>query len=248
MRFLFFLLAIHGFCDMARFNSLLELSIREPHPYFAARGVEESEMNDYFQKDLFRIAEGLDMLFEKEGVIDEFLGEYRHLLDGFEAELDHVGRELYGPISVYLPLLESIAPELHLKYLHSLVFPSTEVVKRLQSQDPALKGVTIARIFLEEKKIRSLELFQPSLKDEKQPQHIQGTIDRLSSKRPVDHIAIRVSSVEDVQTIHNRILAFQSETLIPAMQTIAHNSGDGSAHTKAYVQDKVVEFVTYRGL
>lgn len=127
-----------------------------------------------------------------------------------------------------------------------------------------MKGVTIGRIYFQSDDtgiIKCIELFQASLQDGKCPQHIAATQERLSlltssnknsALTPIDHVSIELSTVEDVQNIHNHIQQLASETLKPYQKEVSHNSGDGSTQTKAVMREskedpfnKIVEFVHY---
>ena len=261
---------------MDRFNPLLSLSSSSLFAwqelwvsYLNARGVNDpAAMEQLCREDLLHIAQALSLLFEEDPTrtLAHFLGEHSHLMEGHRAEIEHVGRELFGPISFYLKLLGQIAEQLDLGYLSDLVFPSTEVVKLLQKQDSGLKDITIGRVYfknlIKSPKIASLELFQASSKDGKNPQHFNATQIRLSALCnsfhaldiiPIDHIAVRIDTIDDVQKIHDRISWMRSETAIPALQEVSYNFGDRSAHTKILLRDaedrpfnRIVEFINYR--
>ena len=236
-------------------------------PYLSARGVSDDvSMENFVRKDFFHIAHALSILFEQESanVLHKFLGEQYVLVEGYNTHIDHVGRELFGPLSFYLPFLKKIAAQFGLVYLKDIVFPSTQVVKVLQQHDPDLRGVTIGRIYFQnisDGKIRCLELFQPSSLDEQYPQKIEATEERFvlltapfssSSQTPIDHLALELSTTEDVQKIHDHIRQLTSEILMPYQEKISYNSGDGSTQTKVLLRDstttvfnKIIEFVHY---
>lgn len=213
-------------------------------------------MARYLAQDLSRISQALSLLFEQQPAefLPPFLGNYFSLLDGLSWEMDHVGRELYAPISFYLPLLKRRAEEWGLAYLGELIFPSVAVVQDLQNSDPNLKGVTVGRIYFQHVGkgfLRSLELFQAAPLDEKDPQSLQATTDRIHL-RPIDHLAIRLNCEEEIMHLHSRIQQTASKTLQLAVQQISHNPGDGSIHTKAAIRssefspfDRIIEFVYY---
>ncbi len=257
-----------------RFESLTQLSIKslptyylQAVPYFLARGVSDEEIiENLIREDLSHIAHALSILFEQDqkSILQNFLGEYFFLLEGCNAQIDHVGRELLGPLSLYLPLLDKIALKLGLIHLRDQVFPSTQVVKILQQHDPHLQGVTIGRAYfqsIESEQIGCLELFQASLQDEKTPQNIEATQERLSLLTssakdsivsPIDHISIELNTVEDVYNIHDSIMLTISETLRSNQKEVSHNPGDGSTQTKVLIRNtkeepfyKIVEFVHY---
>lgn len=257
-----------------RFEPLIELcaqSVNGYHdnlvPYLIARGVDDENIIEMlFQQDLFHFAHALSILFEQDSatILKHMLGDHYSLIEGYDTQIDHVGRELFGPISFYLPLLNQMAPQLGLINTRNLVFPSTQVVKVLQEHDPKLKGVTIARIYfqsIESGQKGCLELFQTAPQDGKSPQNIEATMQRISlltathsssKQTPIDHLSIQLNSVEEVQSIHQRIHQLASATLKPYQKDISHNSGDGSTQTKALMRDsknapfnKIVEFVYY---
>lgn len=232
-----------------------------------ARGVnDELAIRAFFYEDLHRVASALSLLFECEptSILKNLLGEYDILVKDFTPQIDHVGRELFGPISFYLPLLEQAAPHLGLTKLTHLIFPSTQVVKVLQEHDPTVRGVTIGRIYFQSQDfgcVRSIELFQASLQDGTHPQDVSATKERISllsaSKKgstlmPIDHISIELNKIEEVQSIHSRLHELASETLKPYLKEVSHNPGDGSTQTKAAMRDspedpfnRIVEFVHY---
>lgn len=257
-----------------RFKPLMQLSIQslsgyqeECVPYLIARGGDEDLMfEEFVREDIAHITQALSMLFEQDqkSILRYFLGEHFSLIEGCNAQIDHVGRELFGPISFYLPLLKDVAPKMGLIYLKETIFPSTQVVKMLQQHDPSVQGVTIGRVYfqsLNKGQVGCLELFQASPQDGKTPQFIEATKRRLSLltcsssnsiEIPIDHISIELNSIEEVKRTHERIFKATSETLIPNQKNISQNSGDGSTQTKALLRNskeapfnKIIEFVHY---
>lgn len=257
--------------ESCRFSSIKELPVGDYQdqltPYLFARGVESREEVAYFfYQDLSHIAHSLSILFEQDAriTVEEMFSDHIEIIPSSALEIDHVGRELYGPLSTYISIIKQIASQEGLVFVKALVFPSTQVVKTLRESDPHIAGVTIARIYLLDGcsgQTKSLELFQASPQDEKSPQSIEATQKRISllsdtdndsSLVPIDHLAIQVSSVEEVCTIHNRIQQFVSNTLRPCCQEICYNPGDGSVQTKVMMRtseytpfNRVVEFVSY---
>lgn len=230
-------------------------------PYLVERGVKDiALMEDLVRDDLLHIAQSLSLFFDHDPkqVLTDFLGAYSHLLDGCTSQIDHVGKELFGPLSFYLPILKEISPSLGLIYLSDRVFPSVSVVKILQKNDPHLKGITIARVYFQsrdaDRKKAFLELFQASPVDEKEPQKIEATQDRLSLRiDPIDHLAIRLNTVEEVSVMHERIQKMVSENFLVDLDEVSYNPGDQSSHTKARFRDssetvfnKIVEFIHYQ--
>ncbi len=236
-------------------------------PYLKARGVsDEADMANFIRQDLLHIEQALSVLFEQDSkvVLQAFLGDRFFLIENTRFEIDHVGRELYGPLSFYLPLIEESAPRLGLTCIRQHVFPSTQVVKVLREQDPNLSGVSIARVYFQNNgdgKIKCLELFQAGSSDEQSPQSIQATQERLSllsadksdaSFSPIDHLSIEFATIEEIERIHGSIQEFASETLMPYQKEISHNPGDRSTNTKVLIRDsakapfnKIIEFVHY---
>jgi hypothetical protein len=236
-------------------------------PYLIARGVDdEAIMETLVREDLFHIAQAFSVLFEQNPVIvlNNLLGEHITLIEGYHAQIDHVGRELFGPLSFYLSLLKQIAPNLRFILIRDIVFPSTQVVKVLQKHDPHLQGVTIGRVYLQDSELKQkkcIELFQASTLDEKNPQRIEATRQRLSlltrgsdtsMVTPIDHLSIELSSIEEVHCVHNRIRERASDTLRLNQMEVSHNPGDGSTQTKALIRsspegpfNKIIEFVHY---
>lgn len=236
-------------------------------PYLRARGVsDDGAIEDFVHQDLLHMAHALSILFEQDpiNVLSHFLGEQYYLIEGYHTHIDHVGRELFGPLSFYLPLLARVADQLGLIHLRHIVFPSTQVVKELQRYDPDLRGVTIARIYFQnicDGKIRCLELFQAAPLDEEYPQNIEATKARLLSltescssslQSPIDHLALELSKVEDVEKMHQHIHGQASENLKLCQERVSYNPGDGSTQTKMLLKDgnaavfnKIIEFVHY---
>lgn len=236
-------------------------------PYLIARGVkkeEEAAVEAYFRRDLQHIAEALSILFEQNvtEILHKTFGRHSSLIEGHSVKIDHVGIELYGPIAFYLPIIREIACEMDLVYASDLLFPSTQVVKVLQKDDPDVRGVTIGRVYLQsESKARCIELFQASLMDGQHPQRIAATERRLalltategsSNLSPIDHISIELSSVEEVEQVHHKIYQLACETLHPYQKDVSYNAGDGSTQTKVLIRtssdtpfNRVVEFVHY---
>lgn len=235
--------------------------------YFVDRGVtDRDEIKLFIQKDLLHIAQAFTILFEEdlEQIKKEHLREYEDLIDGYEAKIDHVGRELFGPLSFYLPLLNKMAPKIGLNYLKHIIFPSIQVLKVLQKEDSSLQGLTVARVYFKNNDnglIKCLELFQASSKDEKWPQKIEFTNKRVSqltkAKKhstiiPIDHLSIELNRIEDVKCIHDSIYHRSSDTLMPYENEISFNPADGSLQTKVLLRDskevnfnRIVEFVYY---
>ncbi len=120
-------------------------------PYLVDRKVSDEASWEFFvQKDLFHISHALSVLFEQasDSVLQNMMGSQASLIEGYNASIDHVGRELYGPLEFYLAILKQMAPEMRLIYLSDIVFPSTQVVKILQQHDASVQGVTLSLIHI----------------------------------------------------------------------------------------------------
>ena len=184
------------------------------------------------------------------------------MVNELNLHIDHVGIELYGPLSFYLPILKWISPDLGIEYLKQITFPSTQVVQVLKKYDPKLESVTIARVYFRKNdKTRCLELFQTAPQDETSPQPISETKLRrslLTAKQsnspqmPIDHISVQLETVEAVNRTHSQIHKLSSETLQPYHYKISYNPADGSTQTKVLLRDskeehfnKIIEFVHY---
>lgn len=235
-------------------------------PYLKARGAKEDEIEKLVHSDLSHLSYALSLLFEQDphAIFQEALKQYLFLINDRHPSVDHVGRELFGPLSFYLPLLKQISSQMQLVYKKDLVFSSTQIIKVLQRYDPTIKGVTIGRVYLHDKKsdrTACLELFQAAPMDNQNPQCFRATVERLSTLddnaeeselTPIDHIAIELTSKEDVQEIHEKIHQLASETLRPNQGNVSYNPGDGSTQTKVLIREsihkpfqRIVEFVHY---
>jgi hypothetical protein len=251
-----------------RFDPLLQASLNiDLVSYLSDRGVSEEDANYFFEMDKKHLAHALSLVFEQDSnlILAEQMGVHIALLDDLEIKIDHVGREIYGPLSFYIPLLKEIAPQLGLINTRNIVFPSTQVVKVLQVFDPTLKGVTVGRLYfqsLDNGDTRCIELFQASTKDDKNPQSIGCTTERFSllissksdsKQSPIEHLSVEVQTSEEVYRIHKRIHALACDTLFPYQQAVSYNPGDGSTNTKALMRatpdapfNRIVEFVHYK--
>ena len=242
-----------GCAPSPRFAPLIELSTNSlPSAYLKARGAaDDLTIQRLVSEDFFHIAHALSLLFEHDAntILQDLLGDYFPLIAGQNHQIDHVGRELFGPLSFYLPLLEQIAPRLGLIYLSDLTFASTTVAEELQRRDPGLKGVTIARVYfqnLADSRTGCIELFQVF-------QHLKATQERISAKLdPIDHLAIRIDTLQAVQQIHHRIHELTSDRFRCNRKELSSNRRDRTIHTKALMRDapqgpfhKILEFIYY---
>ncbi len=233
--------------------------------YFKARGVlVESKMHGYIQTDLSNLVRDLNLLFKEnhDDIINVYLGSHVTVLGSSKRHMDHIGRELFGPIQIYLNWLTELAPKLGLKYLRHQVFPSTQVVKVLQSQDPNVRGVTIGRIYfsaLGHSQIGALELFQVALLNGDHPQDIRHTFERVYSSGdskvvPIEHVSIELNSIEAVNGVQKHLSerAQQDASLKLYQESVSYNPGDGSTNTKFIIEGagkkKIVELVHYGDL
>lgn len=166
--------------------------------YFAERGITHEEtVKRLIRLDLMHIEQALGMLFHTPtGLISELLSELGIKGDCVSAcRVEHVGRELLGPVDIYLKYLTEQAPSLGLHHdpftrngatvEGNLIFNSTQVVASLQKLDANLSGVTIGRIYFKPASgpnaSSGLELFQASAMSNHRPQHILYSLKRLAS-------------------------------------------------------------------
>ena len=216
--------------------------------------------------DLYNLAHALSAIFaeDHEIILKAFFGPHYQLIEDKDAEIDHIGRELLGPLTFYLSLLQENSQMFGLHYVSHLIFLSTQVVKNLAEEDPEIRGVTIGRIYFRHQvneTIRCLELFQTAMPDGSFPQKVEKTIERLSITlspdekphiTPIDHLAIRFGHPDDIKNIHEKIIQAQSEIVRPYQMKVSYNPSDQSTNTKVLFRDsnrsafnKIVEFISY---
>ncbi|WP_330924081.1 hypothetical protein [Candidatus Sororendozoicomonas aggregata] len=168
-------------------------------PYFHARGVKDRSTIDHLVAlDLRAIDQALTLLFARphSEVIKRLV---QNDIPGMRLEahrIDHVGRELFGPMDVYLQILSEQSAKLGLRHDKyppgkgvtkegNLIFPSVQVVEVFRKTDPQVVGVTIGRIFFtvngDPATKAGLELFQASALNNQNPQSIEATLQRQAS-------------------------------------------------------------------
>ncbi|MEM8563104.1 MAG: hypothetical protein AAGF57_12755 [Pseudomonadota bacterium] len=157
-------------------------------PYLQARGIRDEEQQfRRIRADFYNLGHALTVMFEvdPQAILSEALpADFFQLFDSNNRAIDHVGRELFGPLSFYLAIMQRLAPSMGLTheplpagdYVTSqgdLVFPSTGVIQDLREIDPTLSGVTVGRIYFHEKgadTARCVELFQSATIQAANPQ------------------------------------------------------------------------------
>ena len=168
-------------------------------PYLKLRGIhDERTIRKFVQIDLQNLAHALTLLFESNHrhVLSKVLPmeAYSDAFKKIDIKIDHVGRELLGPLSFYLNILKNSADKMELSHVSlpsgpkvtpegNKIFPSTQTVEALRQFDPYLEGVTICRIFFIDRHTRekrNLELFQASSEKGFSPQHYTYTLARLA--------------------------------------------------------------------
>ena len=168
-------------------------------PYLEARGIDNSdEQIRRVSADLYNLGQALTVMFEAnaEAILSAVLpADFMSLFDPQDRAIDHVGRELFGPLPFYLGIMQSTAPQLSLTHVAlsaaeyvtpsgDLVFPSTGVIKDLREVDPALSGVTVARIYFREAPratARCVELFQAATLAGEDPQQDSYMLARMAN-------------------------------------------------------------------
>ncbi|MCP5003214.1 MAG: hypothetical protein GY941_04565 [Planctomycetes bacterium] len=169
-------------------------------PYLKDRGiVGENKVEMFVKVDLYNLAHALTIIFEMDQniILQNIMPLHLfQVIQDVESEIDHVGRELFGPLDFYLDILREQAERLKLNHIvlpegknvseyGDIVFQSVQVVKALRHTDKQLKGVTIAKIYLKDNKNPStkgcLELFQVALRDRSFPQNYRFTLARLAN-------------------------------------------------------------------
>ncbi|MEM8661984.1 MAG: hypothetical protein AAGF35_13955 [Pseudomonadota bacterium] len=157
-------------------------------PYLRERGVlDEEQQVKRIRADFYNLGHALTVMFavDPQAILSEALpADFFQLFDSDNREIDHVGRELFGPLSFYLAIMQRLAPSMGLTHAPlpagdyvtnqgDLVFPSTGVIQDLREIDPALSGVTVGRIYFHEKgadSARCVELFQSATMKATDPQ------------------------------------------------------------------------------
>ncbi len=168
-------------------------------PYLKDRGIVGRIKVEMFVKvDLYNLAHALTILFARDQsiILQQIMPPHLfRVLQDVESEIDHVGRELFGPLDFYLDILREQAERLKLNHIvlpegknvsehGDIVFQSVQVVQALQHFDKHLKGVTIAKSYFKDKQEGStgcFELFQVALRDNSFPQDYRFTLARMAN-------------------------------------------------------------------
>ncbi len=260
----------------ARFNPLVGCDLgrrksyeRDVVPYLQARGVDNhSLIEQYVRLDLLHLAHGLTVVFssDHEVVLKSVMPDHLYdVIREVQPVIDHVGRELFGPIGFYLELLRDLAPRLGLDHRPQapgdnvtpdgdVVFQSVQVVEALREFDTGVAAVTIAKIFFTDHERPSasgcLELFQPSRRDGTDAQCHRHTVERLTNlhidtaelstglslQPPICHISIEAPDIDTVHAIHEVAKADRSGLLLPYVDQVTVNQGDNSTNTKLSIR------------
>jgi hypothetical protein len=236
-------------------------------PYLRARGADDDQMIELLVRiDLENLAHAFTILFcsDHELVLRSVMPEHLYrVIEGVQPVIDHVGRELFGPVDFYLELLRELAPRCGLHHraqppgptttgAGDIVFQSVQVVEALRQFDPDLGGVTIAKTYFADQTMAAdhcLELFQPALRDGGSPQCHRHTVERLTNlhiesvgsaglslQPPICHLSIEAPDVATVHAIHDVVANDTSGMLMPYVDRVTLNPGDHSTNTKLSIR------------
>jgi len=237
-------------------------------PYLEDRGAgAPSLIDDLVRIDLTNLAQAFTILFEFDHglVLRRMMPEHLYtVIRNVSSYIDHVGREIVGPLDFYLQLLADIAPDCGLSH-HRLdsgrgvtadgnaVFPSVQVVEALRVVDPDVAGVTIGKtVFTDEKGVAGqrgcVELFQPALRDGSAAQSYKMSLERLANLRadagtagtraPICHISVRAADVATVHDLHRVAREDESGLVRLYLDDVVENAGDNSTITKILIRDR----------
>ena len=225
-------------------------------PFLAKRGVENKDKCiEFFQRDLGFINTALKMLFSDQANYFDSLIE--NLPITF-LNLDHVGIEVFGPLSFYKVLIQDYFLYQDWKLIKEKTFPSNQVYNLLKRFDPHLSGVMITKLYFQNSKNlqkRCFELFQASSK-EGTPQSVFFTDLRLSSQEdqgciPINHVAFEVDK-KNLKKIFE-FFSNNESSFSSCEPHISHNPYDDSYQMKIISQRKlldpairILEFISYR--
>lgn len=241
-------------------------------PYMNQRGVEDEEaIEDYARIDLAHLAQAFTILFaaDHNQILSSMMPDHLYqVIHDVRPTIDHVGREIFGPIDFYLSILHDLADDLGIVHdplsagpnvteRGDMVFGSVQVVEALHQFDPDLQGVTIGRTAFTSAADPShtccVELFQPSLRDNSAPQPYGRTLERMSNlhaesnragdglslEPPICHISIRAPRVETVYELHEVAKSDATGMVMPYVENVAVNPADGSTNTKISIRHSV---------
>ncbi|WP_298768591.1 hypothetical protein [uncultured Shewanella sp.] len=168
-------------------------------PYLQTRGVQDQVLARRLVKaDCYNLAQALSVLYSanqyqffKQVLPMSLLEKVRN-----NAHIDHVGRELFGPIDFYFKVLMQLSPRLGLKHHKlpsgvnvtkqgNLLFLSTSVVKEIARYNSNVKAVGIGRIYFSPLKgnalLGNLELFQLADLNRQYAQPYENTLIRMAN-------------------------------------------------------------------
>ena len=250
-----------------RFTPLIDLNLarrvsyrERVVPYLNRRGVDDSVMVEQLVRiDLGHIAHALTVLFDTNhaSVLQSMLpSSVSSLVSGREPVIDHVARELFGPLDFYLEILSEMAPRLGLEHLiHSpeedvtghgdAVYQSIEVLAALRRFDPDLDGVTIAEALFRDTDRPShrgcLELIQPADRAGLHPQCHRHTIERMTNlltesggtglplQPPICHLGVKAPDDTIVVQIHDAARHDTSGMVLPPVEPVPDTAGPGTS-------------------
>ncbi|MFV8818431.1 hypothetical protein [Haliea sp. E17] len=267
---------------LAAFNRLLpELSsLPEVTDSLLGRGVQPQALNSAIRSDLGRLAHAMTLLVDCDHV--ELLSNIlpSHLLSqvvDIDYCLGHVGREVICPLDPLLQAWHSVCEYFDFqKYQPTtpatrlpddLIFPSVQVVKAIQREDPSVEAVTIAKTFVrsnQKNKRLALELFYVGNRDGTGAQNFEGMQKRLSAicyvpsrstppDLPICHLALQLFDRSVLEMLHKMGQQDRSGLVRTYGEEISINPGDGSHNTKFAVRRQqepsspitVLEFVYF---
>jgi hypothetical protein len=259
-----------------RFAALMDANLRrrasyrrDVVPYLRARGVRDDAIIEQLVRlDLQNLAHALTVLFctDHETILESVMPDHLYrVIHDVQPVIDHVGRELFGPLDFYLELLAelcgrygldhvALAPDETVTPEGNAVFQSVQVVEALRQFDPDLAAVTIAKIHFAEhdrpEVTGCLELFQAAGPDGRAPQGYRHTIERLNNlhleagqvgiglslQPPICHISVEAPDSATVLAIHEVVATDTSKLLMPYVDRVVENPGDHSTNTKLSVR------------
>ena len=261
------------------FAALMECDIRDRPdfrsvviPYLNRRGVEDEEaIENYVLIDLAHLAQAFTILFaaDHDKILRSMMPDHLYrVIHDVRPTIDHVGREIFGPIDFYLSIVHDCAADVGIVHdpvpdgpnvtqQGDMVFGSVQVVEALRQFDPDLQGVTIGRTAFRSAADPSqsccVEVFQPSLRDNSAPQTYDRTLERmanlhaesasagdgLSVEPPICHLSIRAPQVEPVYELHEVAQTDTTGMLMPYVENVAVNPADGSTNTKISIRSSI---------
>ena len=229
-------------------------------PYLNRRGVDDSVMIEQLVRlDLGHIAHALTIVFDADhaAVLGALVpARLAPFVSDDESVIDHVARELFGPIDFYLELLSETAPRLGLEHLihprggnvtghGDVVYQSVDVLASLRRFDPDLAAATIARSLFRDADRPSrhgcLELIQAADRDGLHPQCHRHTIERMTNlliesggsslrlQPPVCHLGVKVPDDSIVIRLHHAARSDSSGMVMPPVEPEPDTAGSGTS-------------------